>query len=228
MFLPTDFIETNRWFWHDRLGYALEKCYLTRTPREKRALIEVVGRKFAWLRTVVGGKYRDPIDACIEVCKGFTEQEVEDFVMTIMDRMAVTFPERRNFMSWAQAREMAKCSISFGSHSCGHKILTRLPPSELWEEICRSRDTIAANGLNDIRVFCYPNGDYSDQVIGCLQHAGYRAAVTTKFGIEGAMCRDPFVLKRVGVHNDICSTIPMFTFHLAGLNNRGSSWRTIW
>ena len=141
--------------------------------------------------------------------------------MITMDCMTVRFPEQRKFVSWEEAREMAKYSISFGSHSCSHRILTRLLPSELWEEISRSRDIIAANGLHDSRVFCYPNGDYSDNVIACLKRAGYRGAVTTEFGVEGQECADPFVLNRVGVHNDICSTIPLLTFHMAGLNSLG-------
>src|SRR5207249_4872891 len=109
--------------------------------------------------------------------------------------------------------------ISFGSHSSTHRILTNLTGKEIQDETEGSRRTLLERQVNDIPVFCYPNGNYSGEVARYVKDAGYQAAATTSFGLEGEFPGDLFGLKRVGVHNDVCATIPSFSFRISGLNH---------
>ena len=48
-----------------------------------------------------------------------------------------------------------------------------------------------------------------------LKTAAYQAAVSTRFGLENSSAQDFFSLKRVGIHNDISSTMPLFAYRIA-------------
>ena len=81
-------------------------------------------------------------------------------------------------------------------------------------------NALHAQGANTVPVFCYPNGDFDSNVASKVRAAGYKAAVTTRYGIEGRALKDPFALKRVCIHQDIAKSLPLFAFHLSGFNRR--------
>jgi hypothetical protein len=68
-----------------------------------------------------------------------------------------------------------------------------------------------------VPVFCYPNGYFNDEVVAIVKKSGYETAVTTKYGFENATGPGSFNMKRIGIHNDISSTVSLFSFHLSGL-----------
>ena len=65
-------------------------------------------------------------------------------------------------------------------------------------------------------IFCYPNGNYSDKIVSMVQDAGYHLAVTTQKGWN-IQRSNPFTLRRIGIHQDMSSTIPLFACRIAGL-----------
>jgi len=69
--------------------------------------------------------------------------------------------------------------------------------------------------VNDVPVLSYPNGNHTSAVVAAAQAAGYRAAVTTRVGLESSQPTDLFRLRRIGVHDDVSRSIPLFTFHVA-------------
>lgn len=113
--------------------------------------------------------------------------------------------------------EMSKNNISFGSHSCRHEILANISPEAARKEIEESLRVLREKRLNFVPVFCYPNGNHNPNIAGQVKAAGYEAAVTTHYGFEDASPRDIYGLKRIGIHNDISSTIPLFASRLSGL-----------
>jgi len=85
-------------------------------------------------------------------------------------------------LTWAQIEEMANHTISIGSHTMTHQILTTLPPSELQWELEGSRQLIEKQIGQPVAFFAYPNGkpaDYNGLVLRAVKQAGYKAAVTT-------------------------------------------------
>jgi hypothetical protein len=67
--------------------------------------------------------------------------------------------------------------------------------------------------------FAYPNGNHDDRVAKMVESAGYSCAVTTIKGwnspANGKV--DVYKLKRVGVHQDMTSTNPMFACRIHGI-----------
>lgn len=218
IFLPTGFIGTTKWFWPDKLGYLLRYSSTNAMPEERKSCLASLDR---WHPLAEGFSREDcngNIDSLIEACKGLPEEEICATIEQISRTLDVEFPNSRAFLDWREVKEMSRHGISFGSHSCTHKILTKLPPGEIKNEIEDSLHALQEKEINYIPVFCYPNGNYTPEIAREVKAAGYEAAVSTQFGFEDNGPEDLFRLKRIGLHNDISATIPLFTFHIAGLN----------
>jgi hypothetical protein len=67
-------------------------------------------------------------------------------------------------------------------------------------------------GINTVS-FAYPNGNYSENVISTLMNNGFACAVTTKRKYLKKNI-SLFELPRIGVHEDISNTIPLFVYRL--------------
>ena len=126
-------------------------------------------------------------------------------------------------MNWQEVKEMSENGISFGSHSSTHRMLPDLPDEEVQKELKDSRSAIAERKVNGIPVFCYPGGVYNPLMLEQVKKAGYEAAVTTRFGLEDCHPSDLFQLKRIGIHNDISSTIPQFSWRISGMEKKLSA-----
>jgi peptidoglycan/xylan/chitin deacetylase (PgdA/CDA1 family) len=198
IFLPTEFVGTDAWFWPERLAYLLRRA--ERHP----------DRSGAWARHV---------EEVIEEWKARTPEAIERGLVELGESLGVEAPPERAVVSWEEVAEMAGHGISFGSHSATHAILTNVPAEVLEREIDQSLRVLEERSGNCLPVFCYPNGGYSDVVARRVESAGYIGAVTADFGWETGRPADLFKVHRIGVHNDISQTTPLFAFHLAGLNS---------
>lgn len=88
--------------------------------------------------------------------------------------------------SWAQVREMDESGVFLvESHSRTHPRLTDITPQQLIDEVHGSRDDIFDNVNGKVSLhFCYPFGNYNQNVIDELIRAGYRTAITTETGLN--------------------------------------------
>jgi peptidoglycan/xylan/chitin deacetylase (PgdA/CDA1 family) len=205
VFLPTAFVGTDRWYWPDLVA---RLCSHPRSPQVLAAL----RREFPWLEG-------DGPDELIEACKSRPQERIDVLLATWTRRLDAAPPRERQVIDWAEAAEMSAAGVSFGSHSATHRILTHLDAHEARREIEGSWAALRARPIATVPVFCYPNGDWSQEVARRVQAAGYAAAVTTQFGYEGEAPPDRFGLKRINVHDDVTCTPSLFAFHLAGFNH---------
>ena len=214
VFLPTEFIGTQDWFWPDRLGYLLSQY---RELERKEPLVSLWSR-YPWMNQK-NGEGNDRIDSLIDICKGLPEEEIKEMIEEISRESGISCPPGRLVVNWGEVEEMSASGVSFGSHSATHKILTKLSPEEIQNELNASFKALQREKVNTVPVFCYPNGNFNHAIAEKVKEAGYQAAVTTQFGFESASPANLFELRRVGVHNSISSTIPLFSWHLSGLNH---------
>ena len=112
---------------------------------------------------------------------------------------------------------MAAQGVSFGSHSCSHRILTNIPLSEVTRELIESRNAMLQQGVTPSSAFCYPNGNFNTGIQGLVRESGYRAAVGCEIGLEGDRPGDPYALKRVSLHEDSSSSDPLLALALSGI-----------
>ena len=218
VFLPTDFIGTNKWFWTDRLAEIfLQKHKITPPipPLVKGGLREVI-EKLENLK----GSLESRLERAIEILKAYREEEIEEILSALSVRRNIdqALPNRA-FLSWEELREMAQSGlISFGSHTATHRILTTLKDEEIWDELTRSKKKLIAEKVVDSSFipFSYPNGNYNEKIAKMVKEAGYSLAVTTENGWNH-FGSDPFTLKRIGIHQDISYTEAMFGCRIINL-----------
>jgi len=103
-----------------------------------------------------------------------------------------------NLMDKTQIRDWLASGQEIGSHTLTHPHLTQIPPSQAREEIFGSKRKLEDLFGRSIDHFCYPYGDWNQEVRDIVQKAGYKSACITKFGINAADA-DRFALKRITV-----------------------------
>lgn len=79
-------------------------------------------------------------------------------------------------------RQLIKDGWVIDSHTITHRDLTTLGPTQLWQEVHRSRVLLQRMFGVPIDGFCYPAGRYDTQVIADVRRAGYRDATTEIVG----------------------------------------------
>ncbi|MGI0013996.1 MAG: polysaccharide deacetylase family protein [Nitrososphaera sp.] len=219
IFLPTAFIGTNQWFWPEKVSYLLRHYYVAGGTKDNTNFMKSLWGQYPWLKAIKGERGNEQIDSIIEMFKEATQEEIDDIIERMRNGLDLELPDERALMNWEEVREMSGSGVSFGSHSSTHRILRKLTTKEIENEIKGSLHTLLDKNVNSIPVFCYPNGFYTQEVARLVKSAGYQAAASARFGVEGGIPQDLYGLKRVSVHNDISATIPLFTFHISGLNH---------
>lgn len=220
IFITTSFIGTNRWYWPEKLTYLLLNTKLRELDLSDR-LEDIRDDVASYILTIINdeGDYvtSNKIDFIIETLKQYSEESINIALDRVYELLDISAPDERAVLNWDEIKEMSDNGILFGSHTCNHKILTGVPLSEAREELENSMCLLKEKDLKYVPVFCYPNGNYNQEVQSAVRECGYDSAVTTKFGFESEMPDDYFAIKRIGVHNDVSSTLPLFSFHLSGL-----------
>jgi peptidoglycan/xylan/chitin deacetylase (PgdA/CDA1 family) len=118
-------------------------------------------------------------------------------------------------MSWEQVLEMERAGIAFGSHTVSHVELGKCEPERIREELVESRKTLEERLARMSEWFCFPKGSYNRQAVELVgEH--YAGAVTVDSGWVSPG-DDPRRLRRIGVHDDMSWTTPLFAWRLASL-----------
>jgi len=98
-------------------------------------------------------------------------------------------------MGAAEIREWLAAGHEIGSHSLTHPFLTRISRAQAREEISASKKILEDLFGRTVKYFCYPYGDWNNEICNLVIAAGYKAAFTTNPGVN-AMDDLPYTLKR--------------------------------
>jgi peptidoglycan/xylan/chitin deacetylase (PgdA/CDA1 family) len=141
----------------------------------KLPLTDSAGRVRAIMALIGELKYRQPQER-LELCR-----------MLQMRAGVACLPDDLMMRS-DQVLTMHRAGMQIGAHTITHPILARLEPGAMANEIQRGKahlqDIIAA----PVSMFAYPNGkpsvDYNEVTVKLVRDAGFRAAVSTAWGIS--------------------------------------------
>ncbi len=221
VFLPTNFIGTNRRFWTDALAELLlhehkVQQYITSTDPDK--LRSNIISHYLSQTDATGREERlDHVISCLK------RHRVEDIYMDL-DALQIVgesnfSPAIRTFLNWDEVRLLNNSElITFGSHTADHNILTTIHSDEIRRELNLSKQRLIEENVispNGPIFFCYPNGNVNEELTAMVDDVGYTGAVTTRKGWN-TWSTNRFLLNRIGLHNDISSTEAMFACHIAG------------
>ncbi|MGC8852050.1 MAG: polysaccharide deacetylase family protein [Hydrogenobacter sp.] len=116
---------------------------------------------------------------------------------------------KKTLMDWQHLRELVSAGIEIGSHSLTHPYLSQIPKETARREIEDSKKILEDKLGVEVKTFCYPYGDYNQEVRDMVAEAGYLMAFTTK---HGSILESPnlFEIRRITVFgNDF---LPKFLF----------------
>ena len=228
IFLTTSYIGSARQFWPEELAFLFNKLNLNELPSDQQSKLfrksEELKIKRSHILSFVNTpsleKRRETMHIIIERFKDNTEETIQTFIETLRDITRQHMPgDNHAFLGWKEIEEMSGNKITFGSHCVSHRILTRLSPVAIDEEVTISFETLKARKVNLLPVLSYPNGNYNQDIIKHTRNAGYQAAVTTQAGWVDPHEDDLFSLERINIHNDISYNSSLFAFHISGAFN---------
>jgi peptidoglycan/xylan/chitin deacetylase (PgdA/CDA1 family) len=194
VFLTTGNLDSGEPLWFEELARALKT-----TSREFLDVEADIPRRF-WLRTQ--GERLQANDELFGVLRRMSDDERQRQLQVFLRELgAPPSTDRVGMMlSWDQVRRMKSGGIDFGGHTVTHPYLSRLTPDRLNWEIGECKRRIEDETQSPVSHFAYPNGreeDFTAANKERLREAGYRAAVTTLWGMNTPMT-DPFELRRGG------------------------------
>lgn len=117
------------------------------------------------------------------------------------------------FLRPTEVAELAKAGVEFGAHTASHPHLDRLPAAAAEAEMRISREAVEEWTGKECRVFAYPFGHHNRETAD-LARGIFPASVVVGGGWwkeEADRARIP----RIAIHEDMSSTIALFTARLA-------------
>lgn len=181
IFLTTGSIDDRQPLWFERLAGAFQ-----RTPSEFVDVEIDIPRRFR-LRTAEERLAAN--DVVFGLLRVLPDVERREYVAGILDQLGAgdVTDRRGKMLTWDQAREMERHGIAFGGHTVTHPFVSKLTPEGMRWEISESKARIESELQAAVEHFAYPNGreeDFAPWNKDVLRAAGYRAAVTTIWGLN--------------------------------------------
>jgi peptidoglycan/xylan/chitin deacetylase (PgdA/CDA1 family) len=139
-----------------------------------------------------------------------------DYILAALDAGDTPDDGEFAFLTWEQVSALGETGlVTFGAHTVGHEILSRLDDDAVDREVGESVERVRATGYESAS-FAYPNGgvgDFDDRAAKALRRVAIPAALTTLNGLNGPST-DPYALRRVVVGADM--SIDQFRLHTSG------------
>jgi peptidoglycan/xylan/chitin deacetylase (PgdA/CDA1 family) len=205
VFLPTDFVSSQRAFWWDELPQIIFRA--VPQPKSASLLIPLIGDRLTRQLYSAGNnpKRKKEFLESLE----FYLRSVEDGIREEKTKnlKEILLPDQDlesgglNTLTWDQVAEMVREGISLGSHTCSHLDLKFAPLKKAQEELAKSKEIIERKIKVKVDCFAYPyDADFEThhRVKSVLRDLEYECACTCTPGVNLSDL-DPFFLKRIAL-----------------------------
>lgn len=79
-------------------------------------------------------------------------------------------------LSWSEIRSMAEAGVTIGAHSAAHGHMAFMDRGAMEQDLARMTSTFLSELGYVPRLFAYPYGEYSAELVAMIENAGYVAA----------------------------------------------------
>ena len=211
VFLVSEFIGGRYGFWPNRLARLCRQLDAEALASMPAQLQEAIRKAGVSEHNVATAMSVDQIDRVISTCKAMPDATLHDLIDEA-ERLTggKSSSSRRELLDIDEIAEMHQSKlIQYGSHTKRHtRLLRGLPANRLHDEVSGSKLELEALLGQRVELFCYPNGDYSEDAVDLVRRT-YTGAVTTGSGWN-YKAADPCRLRRVALHEGISSDEPSF------------------
>ena len=209
LYVVTDFLDGKCWLWTDLMRHVLTET--------KKDFLRLEFENGESIETKLQNEQQrlDTANRVNRRLKQMSNERKNAKIKEITDVLEVKIPalpsEKFAPVSWEQALEMDASGLSIESHTVTHPILTNINKAELDFELQTSKKRLETALGRTIENFCYPNGTLDAQVSQAVENAGYKCAVTTRYGFNGKQANQ-FALNRI----DALAAIENFAQSVSG------------
>jgi peptidoglycan/xylan/chitin deacetylase (PgdA/CDA1 family)/CelD/BcsL family acetyltransferase involved in cellulose biosynthesis len=195
IFLTTGGMDSRQPLWFEQLAGAVKETSLDHVDLE----IDIP-RRF-WMRTTA--ERLEANGAIFSVLRGLPDNERRHWLEVVLRQLGVPEADRHRqgkMLTWDQVRLMKSRGIDFGGHTVTHPFIAQLTPEQVAWEVGECKRRIEDELQEAVEYFAYPNGreeDFGKWNKNAIRNAGYRAAVTTIWGLN-YRSTDPMELRRGG------------------------------
>ncbi|MCW9014626.1 MAG: polysaccharide deacetylase family protein [Gammaproteobacteria bacterium] len=218
IFLPADYIDTHELFWQEKLARAIFNLSNTKTEEARTLLSKLQLKSIGVVKD--NHEKRQIIINYVSKLKSESYTQVNQIYNKIIsvDSLDNSPNDIDLYLNLQQIDDMKKHNISFGSHACSHKILTRLSKEEIRKELVESRDKLnTINKDTDTPLaIAYPNGNSNLEVHNIAKDVGYVMGFGTNPG-HVTVNDNQFDIKRINIHETKARNKPMFMMILLGI-----------
>lgn len=183
LYVVPGIVDTDNWFWWDRVAWAFEhtranSCvYEHGTTSFTLRWDSVPERKVAMATLLTRLKQSNDSDrrAVLHALPAMLDVDVPS-----------RSPDRYRVLNWSELQTLAACGVSIGAHTMTHPILARCTDDVARYEVLESSRRIVGTFASASRIFCYPNGrngDFGSREFALLEEAGMRGAVSAEPGL---------------------------------------------
>jgi len=191
-YIATEYIDTGKIAWWDEIAFLLRhSCGLE---------FHLLGTEYSCqLALLTMDKTIQSVMSIIKRLKNVSIEQVLEDTRRQCDQAAILLSatDKNLFMSWSQLRTMAEQGMEIGSHTCSHRVLSRLEDSEQYAELTESKVAIESELNIEVNSVAYPVGryycynqtslNYSRQLgykIGFNNEPGYHRSVRNYYDIN--------------------------------------------
>jgi peptidoglycan/xylan/chitin deacetylase (PgdA/CDA1 family) len=198
IYLTTGFIDSERWFWTDKLEYVMMNTHIPVLTLKSMGTSFDLSNRSSKKEAIIEIKKR------LKQCNELTLSKITDEIYSgchVEDKKPF---ENYECLKWHEIVEMSKDNISFGAHTVNHIILSRYLFDIAKREIGQSQRIIQEKTMKPVKTFCYPNGmygDYTDEIKKWIA-ANFDCALSANYGRVVPGMHDLHELQRIGVGND--------------------------
>ena len=193
-FVTLNGIEDGSNLWHDNVAYSV-----TSIAKSDPATLRQILSNY---ELHIDVESNDLSSLVVSQVKHFSDQKRLEFERRLIEiNRSPLHPEWDGLMNWDQIQSLSHNGHEIGSHTFSHPILNNCDDEKLHYEIAQSRFALEDRLNTTVNAFCYPNGDFDDRVLQIVRNAGYRQAVTTKWGLNG-LATDPLTLNRCDIQTN--------------------------
>ncbi len=185
VFVPTDFVDSAKKFWHLRVSNAFHRLSDKTWPQVQELSHQFPGGKSRWLEGLDYRKREDLATACWRfniALDRMQEAEIEEFVDRLEAITGKDYTLGITTMSWQELARIHKGGVYLESHSASHRKLGRLDAGGIKTELTSSKELLESRLGKTVCAICYPAGSVNEQVVEMAQAAGYKVGFTTQFG----------------------------------------------
>lgn len=216
VFVATDYIDSDRPFWQEHLGYLLYEA----SRRGLRAAD--LGEHQVHLPVESDeSRLRQAVAAAVDRFRGESYDSIGRLTRALEHALEYASPPGDiqppdRFMTWDQVRSLASNQITIASHTRSHRALPRLDAAVVAEELADSRRTLADRIGNDVTALAYPGGFHDALARQAAIDCGYRLAFTTHATVATPKS-DCWLVPRMNIHESATRTVSLFLSRMAGL-----------